>query len=425
MQPLVACLAVAGSCLLMASCSSTRLEDSIVSPGIVYSTHVAMVRKCSFVEEKITAKFVPGILSVLAAGVIAQGVNNVGAALAEAGTPGKWEILASRNFDASTTDFPRCIQIVRGRFFTNPLAADLYLSESKNEREVSWIADSDEIARDNLTRAGYKNMIENGLWLASEPDFMFEGLIRPSKDNAALTIEPAHVSFERPVGKRVFRADADRQIAIFGAIHSPNQQPTLSTNPGFSLVLGRMSPGERRPYRVTQDGPIRANNGEEVLSSPFETGWFSLAPGETASPYTASILITETQGANAFFAFLGAVLQDPTTKTGVTEALKDALIPSERRAAELSERQAESENNVNFTKALGEALSNLQACQSAKDEEVLSKASLAKQNMISANFAAAKARADAPFSSGKINGIDLRKPASDLRAACKDAAEHS
>jgi hypothetical protein len=392
--------------VVLASCTTQRSDQVDVPDGQIYSTSVA-VGKCAFVQTEEVEKILPAVLAAIASGVISQGVNRFGEALTAAGESKEWQALGARNFEASKTTFPNCIQIARGLFYTNP--ADTIITDQE-----TWIPlDNKAATPTDWSRERVNILIGNGLWFADRPDFFFEGIFRGSKNKQALTVEPVITRLEAPIGTRLLRPRRSREVAIFAAFHEPGKAPDLRKNPSASLVLGKLRPGQPRSDRTTVDPWSQV----VPASMPFESPWFSLSMTETAAPLTASVLVTESESANEFLAFLGRVFSEQGTKQALTTALENALIPEKREAAEASARETETNARNEADQTYADAIAKLRLCAAAKDN-VEKAGSDAREAMRNANLKAAVIGENDRFPQSSIDKINLRLPPPSISDAC-------
>ncbi|WP_162600042.1 hypothetical protein [Azospirillum sp. TSH58] len=339
-----------------------------------------------------------GVLAAIGASAISQGVNYLGQALTDAASERTWKVFASRNFETSKDNFPRCVQIARGKFLTSPSKHALdtlpeWSGHRANDAEgATWKVDQ------------RKAVIDNGLWLAERPDFFFEGIFRASSDNSALTIEPVVVMLDEPIGTRLLRTGQSRQVAVFMSLHAPGSDPSLEKAPAATIKVGGISRQEPRMFRTSVDA--REDGISSAVSMPFESPWFQLSKTDAVKPMTASVLVTETESASEFIAFLGRVLNDQTVKTKTTTALQELVIPERRQAAEQSERQQEVTANNEADTKFADAIIKLRAC-SAATTRVEESAAAALTAMRDANIKARIAGRNEPFRPEHFSRINL------------------
>lgn len=337
-----------------------------------------------------------GVVAAMAAAAISKGVNYLGKAVTEAAAAKTWTLIGSRNFQATASDLPACVQVVHGRF------------DRSGKSMTSWPAPagwpSDLAAR----------LMARGIWLVSAPDFIFEGKIVPPqgaspKDTSALTVRPVIASYGAPIGTRFLRPGAERSILLFFAITTPGTKPTLETNPAATVLVGEMEPTSTSTFL----------QGSQQYSSPYESPWFSLTVTDAMKPLTMTVMLSETQDQNDFLAFVGSVLSDPkVVSAGVTQISEKLLTDAKEQAAEDAATKANTAIN-DADQKLATALEKLKVCADAKDADALTSASNARVAM--RNFQLADKLSPAPRGGSIQQGIDKmspRLPASQAKAAC-------
>lgn len=391
----------------LASCATTP-PIANTTDNTIYGTQVA-IGDCAFVKPAEQSAF-SLVLGAIAASAISQGVNYLGDALTAAGASQTWTATADRNFEAKTTDFPKCVQIARGHFYTYP-SADFFNSIP------NW-AKSTGNARSNWTEKSYGTLIKNNLWLSGPPDFFFEGKFQVSQDIQALTIEPALVLFQRPLNTRWLRPSASRRVALFFSIHSPGTNPSLATNPAATITLGELEPGKPITF-ITKDDSALSMKDKAV---PYEAAWFTLSLTDKLKPLTMSVMVSETQDADDYMTFLGKVFSQQSTKDALNSALQQAVIPSVAAATEQTARQAEVANQNDADTKWAAAITSIKACAAATDAaSAATTGAAALVAMRSANLAAEKAGArsgEIPFK--EIDKLKLDGGMAVITSACKE-----
>ena len=255
---------------------------------------------CAFTPRRL------GLGSILVTSIVSQGFNLIGNALTAAGRDKTWTSSASRNFDGSQeSGLPQCIQVVRGKFRV----------DGTNGNQ-SW-------ARQWPTAV--QGLNDNGLYLDAEPDFIFEGMLVPSKDNSALAIRPTFAYFVRPSGKKSASSDLTRAVAVFVAFHKPGDTITNEGSPGTAIVLGPMSPGSFFTFAQP-----RTDTGQ---NASIESPWFSISAEDAKSPLTVTVVQTETQPGSPFLAFLASVFNDDPVRQGLEAATTALIIPAPKPKA--------------------------------------------------------------------------------------------
>jgi hypothetical protein len=351
------------------------------------------VGTCSFATPRPATGAEQGrIFSAILAAAISQGVNLLGTAIKNAGAAHTWSINGSRNFEAATNNFPQCVQVARGRFYS--------IESTVGPWANSW------------TEQGRAALMHNGLFLSDAPEFFFEGEIVPSTDNSALTIRPVYSSFERPLGNRMFRLDRSRSIAVFLSITPPGTAADLEGAPAATIVLGEHVPHSARRYRERGT----------TYSTPLESNWFTITEADTRKPMTMNVMVSETQGANAFLSFIGSVLTDETVTSEATTRIREIVVPADRAAAAANAATAAVTAQNTADEKFGEAIAKTSDCADAT-ENVLSAAVAARAALRAHMLADNALPANDPnrvniIHQQDIDSIDLSTPSS-VQEACR------
>jgi hypothetical protein len=412
-----------------------HLGDHSSKDRTIYTTQVALGR-CAYSSETHENP----ALAALASSVIEKGVNKIGAALAAAGEAKMWEAFASRNFEFNVDDDqqPDCIQIARGSFYTDPNSTDLARWHLKaDEWDVpkgsQGTTDSDDDSRGDapmngpargpdLAKQYISTAVLNGLWLADDPDFFFEGRLDRSGDGTALTIEPNVLAFGKPIGRRTLRPSGSRHLAIFVAITAAGAPPDLKAAPGTTLKIGRMAPGDIVYFASSEawkalDGPWNARPSSS--RPPFSSHWFAVAMPEASAPRTLHVLVTETQGESEFLKFLGSVF-DESTRAAISSELKRVVIPAVDEAADLAESTARGTASNAADSKYAAALDAIAKCAGAEGGTA-TVAAAARVVMREANLAAVAAGRGEPFAGDKISAISIGGTPDEIRTSCSQA----
>jgi hypothetical protein len=345
----------------------------------IYDGMQVGIGRCLFVtprDDPAKSRF----LQAFAAAAITKGVNLLGTALTKAGSEKTWKSQQGRNFQAAANDFPECVQLVRGTFYRNASSvSSLNGSLASKQAELK----------------------SNGLYLAGDPDFLFEARFIAAGDGAGLALRPIKTIFSKPLGKRALRG-TERSLAVFISITAPGTLPTLETAPAATMVLGRMATGSEFDYVDPQD-----------VSSPYESSWFSLKREDARKPLTLTALVTETQGEDAFLTFVGGLLAEDEVKKDMSKAIQMVVLPSVRGATEYAEttvaRSAQSLANERFAAAQRELL----ACRAASADTTTEAASKAKSALLNFLIADQDPKVEKPLNlvtESQINSIDMRSP---------------
>jgi hypothetical protein len=323
------------------------------------------------------AEFFGPIISALLGTAISKGVNKIGTALQAAGNAKTWKATGSRNIDVEAKEFGKCVQVVRGRFFTKP--------PSLNQKPADL---------ETVVGNGWLTLVRNGLYVAAQPDFFFEGVLdRPRVVPGALTVTPLYAKMTRPIGTRMLRPGKSRHVALFMTFFAPDTAALVTEdNAAAAVVLGEMQPGVALDFRAPPavaavapapaqlnslpafptvgaqpSGSFAAGNDTPItpggwVRPPGEAPWFRLALDETAQPLTLGVLLTETQGANGFVKFLGEVLGSEAVTGAVTTQLRNEIVPADRETARAAEATKAATLVSEYETAVVTALDKTLAC---------------------------------------------------------------
>jgi hypothetical protein len=380
----MALIAVTGARALSQPEPITELTTTTGLQVAVGACATVDARKENGVESK-------SLLAAILASVVTKGVSAFGTAVAKLGEEKTWSQTAARNFDTvGGTKFPQCVQVARGTFVTNGSAPANWTLAGWPDKTASVIA-------------------ANGLTLSAAPDFLFEGEFVTSKtDPGAMTIRPARVVFIKATGEKVGKAE--RSIALFFALSTPGNKPSLATNPGATLILGPMQPRSARTFPALSESSPR-------VSSSYETAWFTLAKADAAKPLTISVLETETQDANKFLKFVGSVLSDKTVTDELAEQGKILVVPGAANDAETKKAIADLTATQAAAEKYGVAVVKVQACMSTTAPLTDAPAAIKALN----DYYAADQAAPVPknrVTPSMIAAIDPSKPEATVKAAC-------
>ncbi|WP_095159880.1 hypothetical protein [Pseudomonas sp. Irchel 3E13] len=392
---------VFGGALLLAGCSNKNIHQDMhefKQADPVSGLQVAIGKCISFTpltDQKSNDEQTRSFLAAAAAGAISQGVNLLGKALTKAGESKTWSIRGSRNFESMASDFPQCVQVVRGRFNTRGPADEHWALPLGS----NWPADTK------------SRLDESGLYLAGVPEFLFEGRIVLSEDSKAFTIRPVVANYIAPIDTRFLRPSKVRTSALFFAITPPGTNPTLEDNPAAAVSLGTLEPGMTRLYKL--DIPN---------SSPYESPWSTLSSEDTTVPLTITVLLTESQNEQEFLAFMGAVLSDPDVAAAATTEVSNRLIPSARKAAKQVAEDKESELIAAREAAYPTIRKNLAACVSAAEPESMREAANNAKAAMLAYYKADRGTKEKTnkFSPETIDGFRTDGNPNTLKKACDD-----
>jgi hypothetical protein len=363
-----------------ALCTGGPVHSREVGDPTIYEGLQVGVGRCIFVTPRSDASK-SRLLQALATAAITKGVNLLGAALTKLGSAKTWKEQQGRNFQASASDFPECVQLARGRFY-------------KGSASVAALGSS--------LSAKVPELRFNGLYLAGDPDFFIEMRVVAAGDGSALALRPVKTIYSKPMGKRALRG-SDRSVAVFLAITAPGTSPILETAPAATIVLGSQQVGTEIDYVDPVD-----------VSSPFESSWFTLKREDARKPLTITALVTETQDKDEFLSFVGGLLSEDSVKTDLGKAIQTVLIAPVREEQDRTEataaRTAESLANERF----GAVLTELLACRSAVGPAAPTSAIAAKNALLAFLTADRDPKLTRPrnlVTQGQIDEIDPGRPA--------------
>ena len=336
------------------------------APPTLYGTQVA-IGECVFKPPGRAPAVAGAIATALASGAIAQGVNHLGRAIEEAAKATNDRVVASRNLEVSAQTFGPCVQVVRGVFyrgFDDPAQRKGTFEDATR----TWARGAFGVLDEGRLSA----LWQRRLWVAAQPDFVFEAEIVPSdvvvrQNTRLLTLAPVYARLDEPISQSTLRRSAAREVAMFFAFHEATSEPTAPSNASGGLALGRLEPAVDVRFP-----PSEASTVETPNRSPTESRWFTLALTEARKPMTVTALVTEHQDASAFLEFLADVLG--AAKSPVTAALQTSLVPSVAAQAEEAETARLEALHTAYEEALNRSLGAATAC-SAKTGDALDAAS--------------------------------------------------
>lgn len=330
-----------------------------------------------------------GALDAILTAGISQGVNYLGKALTSAGASETLTVTGWRNLQPSPNGLPQCILVVQSNFITTGTPA-------------SWAAPSGWPA-DLSARLTTKGLLVDRL-----PDFIFEGEIISTNDQSALTVRPVIATYLKPIGTRALRPSEDRSIALFISITAPGGKPTLENNPSAALIFGKMSPNTTRLYDDTN-----------TMSSPYESPWFTLAKADSQKALTVHAMLSETQEAQAFLTFLGAVFSDSKVTTAINTEVAQKFVPSASQAADADAASKATTASSDADTKYGAAISKLMVCKAATDAAAIAAAADARnalRNYMVSDAVLAAPRGD--VQQPVIDKIDLRRGPAIAKDGC-------
>ena len=358
----------------MTGCSTPRMRgDTATAPtddgDTYYDTEVA-IGPCALTGGKETPLAL--IASALITSAVSAGVDRIGTALAEAAKPSTTKIYADRNLQlTAATVEKQCIEIVRGWFYRDPA----YNRKLPFEDQPKLRDAEGRLADSFLTADQLSLLWANRLWLATAPEFVFEGLMgHAANDRSARFVYPLLVRMDEPAATRPLRPGKARHVVVFLGFEMQDSVVNIDSAPGATLPIGRLEAGV--PITFPQQLPpgtavaqIMDSAGEtmqvDANSTPFESDWFKLQLGTGVTPVRLKALVTETQDGSEFLQFVSDVFGG--AKETIKTQANTLIDPVTRAAAEAKERQAEQEARDALDVALATALDNLGKCALVAD----------------------------------------------------------
>jgi hypothetical protein len=247
---------------------------------------------------------------------------------------------------------------------------------------------------------------------------MFEGRITRAGANA-LAVAPQYVRLDEPLFTRTLRRDHARHVALFLTFVPPGTALDAETNPGATLLLGRLRPGDA--HRYPDPAAIARSTPEDVARnrSPHESDRFTLSIGKEKELWTVSAAVTETQDASEFLAFVAEVFGGAKETLG-TE-VQNLVIPEKRAAVREAAATTQETAATAYDQKQVAALAALDACAQA-DAPTGQQASEARVALREWNQAARGAKANEPASASCIGRIGIAAAPAAIRTACQDVS---
>jgi hypothetical protein len=327
----------------------------------IYQTQVA-IGQCVFKPEQPEAAVLGAIAAALLTSAISQGVNYVGKAIAESAKETNDRVTAARNVEVTKDTFGPCLQIIRGWFYRG-FANEAQSKETIEQAEKTWARASERMAIDEgkLTQLWQRRM-----WLAAQPDFLFEAEVVPSSENnpdqQALVFNPVYARLNAPISTSWLRSKA-REVAVFVAFHEVGSDPAAPDNAAGGMALGKLEPNLDRQFPpAPSDMTNTPNRGAD------ESKWFTLSVGESKKPMTITALVTEHQEAQPFLQFVADVFNGATAP--ISTELQQAIVPTLRQKAEESEQAAAESARGNYEDSLAKALASATTCAAGVTDPV-------------------------------------------------------
>ena len=356
---LLTAIAVTSGC----AARSYREDGPAPATGHVsYQTQIA-IGKCVFKPKEESAALA-AIATALLTSAITTGVNYVGKAIEESARQTDDRVSASRNLEVSKDNFGPCILIARGWFHRG--FDDAEKGWSAFER-ATWVAD----ASGAIDRNKLRNLWQHRMWLAAQPDFIFEAEIIPAVSDRECpgaqprlrtprcTHQPGDAAaIALPRGRRIrsvarCRRGAQRAEQCCG--RNGNRTPRPRRRTSVSAQRYALARVEHHPNR----DPNRGSDKSE---------WFKVALGADKKPMTITALVTEHQDAELFQQFVADVFNG--AKPAIITELQNAAVPALRaRAVESAQVATEAAANQ-YEAALADLLAATSACASTISDPV-------------------------------------------------------
>jgi len=384
-------------------------------PLLAYQTQV-VTGDCIFGKppDKMRLLLAP-IADALLGSAIEQAVNSVGQALQEAAKATDDQAAAARNVEINANTFGACLQVARG-WFHRGFADEQESDKVRTQSAATWAAAERKgvIDPDNLKRFWDRRM-----WLAEQPDFLFEAQVVPTSitggsDSTLLTLAPVYARLDYPISRAILRLSKERDVGMYFAFHTPEQDPAAPGTANGGLILGRLRPGVAMRYPPpvldTDQTPNRGND---------ESRWFSIAlPKDMIDKkaLTISALVTEHQDPSPFLQFWADVFGG--AKPQITSTLQTALVPSLRQQAkETQATQAENALTA-YEDALVKALDAATTCAASSNSGLGTAASV--RGLLRAFNQAARAANRGTISE---DTVPMSSDTMKVQSGCKDAQQ--
>jgi hypothetical protein len=414
--------------LILAGCGSTPPRGPEQSRR---ATQV-FVGNCITVEGLKESAIGESILS----SVISQGLTRIGTTLEASAAEQTWTTSGATNFEAKTGAYPRCVQIVQGRFFATPTPGTLEAWAKGTEYE------------DYAGQLGRR-----GILLAAQPEFFFEGVFRPAQDGTAMAIVPAALGFHQPIGTRPLRSDAARRTKVTFVLHPAGKAASDGTNAVTELDFGMLWPSKvmtfdtgclasgiapavptgsasSTPSSQPGSGPpsARPPGSQPVPATPpvpaagrpstacsVESLWMRAAATATYAPMSLTATVSQTQDRSDVLGFVADVFK--SSKTEIERWAKEELIASEREKARLGALEAQTTQMTKYTTAAAAALQALEKCVS---EPTTANRSTARLKQMETNLTAEQAGQPRPFADADMPALGGKEPEAtdNAKAAC-------
>lgn len=360
--------------LTLGGCSHTagsgKPPAPLVEASPVYATQVSLGPCLGDGESVLGTAFMTAVIST--------GVNRIGAAIKSAAASQTTTALARRNIEISNRGpLGPCVYVARGWFHNDrPTFAD----EGERSRSAYIVPEGSSFVYDDP--ADTTALWLSGLYLASTPDFFFQGRLNAAEANRAYTVVPTLAWLRDPLVANQLRSD-DRNVLLSFAV-VPLDKPASLEKGGSTVVLGHLTPGELREFsqetcvgRIEhrESGPADARVGVQrstncagdpepedytVLRTNYESEWFAVGLTPERQPMTLLALVSETRSASAFLGYVSDVFT--AVQAPLATALGNELIPATAEAVAEAETTASEALLTAYDTAYGTAATALGEC---------------------------------------------------------------
>ena len=375
----LACSALVAIATFAGCATRTHRADSGAPDTPLLTTYEAQVAlgDCVFRPAARDPAIAAALGTAIASGAVTQGVNYLARAIEEAAKGTSDRITAARNVEVTAETFGPCVQVIRGWFYRGfdsaAQQADMLHNASR-----TWAR----AGAGPLDAAKVDLFWKRRLWVAGQPDFVFEAEVQltdlATKPNTrALTLSPVYARLDDPISNVLLRPSASREVAVFFAFHEATADPSAPSNASGGLALGRLERGVDVRFPPPDPWTVDTRN-----RPAGESRWFTVALGTTKRPMTVTALVTEHQDASVSLAFLADVLTGARAPIGT--AVQSGIVPSLQAQAEDAEAARMDALQSAYEEALNRALAAATAC-SAKVTDALDAASEARARVRTLN----------------------------------------
>jgi|GEM_PF-6341741 len=267
---------------------------------------------------KRTGKFIPALIGAVAPALIRVGLDTVSVALQKASEEKSETNSALVSTQLSAQDFPDCVQVAVGKFYTNE--DDFYGASYPSEESSDIIKEIYE-----------KNKLASlGLLLAEDPLLLIESRVVVADDGTAFKLIASVFHYTNNLVSGLGR---DRDLVMSFALSDPDSTGAIDQAAFATLRFDDVAVSPL-PFVFTDP-----ESSETVLRSPGpETRWIPVNLPEERKPKDMHLNVTETRDANKFLAFLAGVLD--SSKTQLAEVIEQEVVPQKRKQAEDAKKAA-------------------------------------------------------------------------------------